>query len=81
MHGNINVKLKFRFVIDVGTYLVLSSGALYAFQVTHPRCVELKYNIRYKILYYICIIYILCYILALFAYLHSLSNCSAGRHV
>jgi len=42
MHGNMNIKLKFRFVIDVGTYLMLSSGALFAFQVRHPRSVRYK---------------------------------------
>jgi hypothetical protein len=41
-YGNRNVKLKFLFVIDVGTYLMLSSGALFAFQVKHLRFVEYK---------------------------------------
>ena len=70
-------QLEFRFVIDVGTYRVLSSGALFAFQVIHPRCVQykLKYNIKYSI------INILCYILTLFDFLHDLSNCSAGKRM
>ena len=46
-------QLEFRFVIDVDTYRVLSSGALFTFQVRHSRCVQykLKYNIIYCILY------------------------------
>jgi hypothetical protein len=32
-------------------------------------------------LHYICIIYSLYYILGLFAYLHNLSNCSAGKRM